>query len=231
MGYEADRKQGLPRIGCHQGREITEMQSSEQGNTRAESSRTRAPLAIPPLSWPVAPEPQPAPRPTGCTPHYIAFREWLEYSYEPGTGEVTSRVVLSMPPVVTLWREGTAPQGPQDVGAWAVTPQPDGLTYEARQSMRELEVTSGQRISLKLLADRQGGAVTEIWPRLLLHDLDASFTVEEWERTRGQELVKQSILEEARQRQEARAQRQSQSRNATRRKRQKEAKAANKSRP
>ena len=155
-------------------------------------------------------------------PHYVAFREWVEHSYDPETGQFASCVVLSMPPVVTLWREDTAAQGPRDVGAWAVTPQPDGLTYEARHSLRELGVTAGQRSSLKLLADLQGGAVTQIWPRRFLHDLDASFTVEEWERTRGRELATQRLVEQQRQRQEALAQRQSKSRTFRRRQRKKE---------
>lgn len=207
------------------------MQSSEQGATQAEAAPTRAPLVISPLSLPVTLEPPPAPRPPGGAPQSIAFREWVERSYDPQTGEIASRVVLSTPPVVTLWRKGTAPQGPRDVGAWAVTPQPDGLTYEARQSMRELEVTIGQRVVLKVLADRQGGAVSMLWSRLLLHDLDASSTDARWERTRAEELGKRRILEQLGQQREALAQRQSESRNATRRKRQKEGKAAKKSLP
>ncbi len=184
---------------------------------------THAPNAVPAISvadLPVTPEPRPAPKPPGCAPLFVAWREWVEQTYDTQTCRSTARVVQSTRPVVTLWGAVSFPPGPRDVGAWRVTLLADGVTVTALQPVTP-QITAGQAAALKALAARNGGVALRVMPRLVLLNLAAKVEEMAWEETRAHRAGVDAMRRQEHRRGDALAETQAKSRKARRRMRKK----------
>ena len=187
---------------------------------RTGSHAPNAVRAISVADLPVTPEPRPAPRPPGCTPLQVEWREWVEQTYDAQTCRFTARVIQSTPPAVTRWAAASFPPCPRDVGAWRVTLRADGVTVTALQPVSP-QITSGQAAALKVLAARNGGAALRVMPRLVRLNLAAKVVGMDWEETRAHRAGVAAILRHERQRRDAKDEKQGKSRQARRRKRKK----------